>query len=229
MVTFFKKVNFSLILIASLLLLSACLGNSGENNDTVNENAKTNNDENNNEEENIFNPESDHTDGNNNKEENVPSSEFNKSSTDIGSDFDKEVKETLSEFNVEETEDGAKLTLPEDILFDFDSYELLSEADEAIEQLVQVIEVADDNEDVTIVGHTDSKGEDSYNKKLSEDRAHAVLKALTEKGINEDRLNAEGKGADEPIAKNTNSDGSDNPDGRQKNRRVEVIIHGLNQ
>lgn len=230
MATFLKKVNVSLVLIACLLLFSACLDNGEEeDNDSVYENVKTGNDENNNEEENISNSEFDNTDDNDNNEENIPSSEFDKSSTDIDSDFDKEVKETLSEFNAEGTEDGAKLTLPEDILFDFDSDKLLSEADEAIEQLVQVIETTDDNEEVTIVGHTDNKGEDSYNQELSENRANAVLEALADKDIDEDRLNAEGKGANAPVAENTNSDGSDNPDGRQKNRRVEVIIHGFNQ
>jgi len=229
MATFLKKVNVSLVLIACLLLLSACLDNGEEDNDSVNENVKTSNDENNNEEEDISNSEFDKVDDNDNNEENIPSSEFDKSSTDIDSDFDKEVKETLSEFNAEGTEDGAKLTLPEDILFDFDSDQLLSEADEAIEQLVQVIETTDDNEEVTIVGHTDNKGEDSYNQELSENRANAVLEALADKDIDEDRLNAEGKGANAPVAENTNSDGSDNPDGRQKNRRVEVIIHGFNQ
>lgn len=230
MATFLKKVNVSLVLIACLLLFSACLDNGEEeDNDSVYENVKTGNDENNNEEENISNSEFDNTDDNDNNEENIPSSEFDKSSTDIDSDFDKEVKETLSEFNAEGTEDGAKLTLPEDILFDFDSDQLLSEADEAIEQLVQVIETTDDNEEVTIVGHTDNKGEDSYNQELSENRANAVLEALADKDIDEDRLNAEGKGANAPVAENTNSDGSDNPDGRQKNRRVEVIIHGFNQ
>src|SRR5699024_6620103 len=133
MATFLKKVNVSLVLIACLLLLSACLDNGEEDNDSVNENVKTSNDENNNEEEDISNSEFDKVDDNDNNEENIPSSEFDKSSTDIDSDFDKEVKETLSEFNAEGTEDGAKLTLPEDILFDFDSDQLLSEADEAIE------------------------------------------------------------------------------------------------
>lgn len=157
------------------------------------------------------------------------SSFFVKTSTEIGSEFDKEVMETLSEFNATNTGDGAKLTLPEDILFDFDSATLLSEADDAIEQLVQVIEATEDGDDVSITGHTDSKGEDDYNQALSEDRANEVLDALADEGVDGSRLNAEGKGAEDPVASNTHSDGSDNPKGRQKNRRVEVIIHGVNQ
>lgn len=80
---------------------------------------------------------------------------------------------------------------------------------------------------MTIVGHTDSRGEDDYNRKLSEDRAESVLDALVDAGVKQDRLTAEGKGSTEPVAKNKNSDGSDNPEGRQKNRRVEVTVHGF--
>lgn len=152
---------------------------------------------------------------------------FYKSSMDIDSDFEREIMDTLTEYNAVETEDGAKLTLPEDILFDFDSSELRSDTGDVMDQLVQVIDTTDD--DITIIGHTDSEGEDSYNQELSEERANAILDALVEAGVEENRLNAEGKGASEPIADNTNSDGSDNPEGRQQNRRVEVTVHGFNQ
>ena len=152
---------------------------------------------------------------------------FYKSSMDISSDFEKDIMETLTEFNAVGTADGAMLTLPEDILFDFDSDELRSEADKALEQLTQVIGTTDG--DVVIVGHTDGRGDEDYNQKLSERRAEAVKQGLIDSGVEEDRLQAEGKGVTEPVASNTNNDGSDNPEGRQKNRRVEVTIHGFNQ
>lgn len=152
-----------------------------------------------------------------------------KSSTEVDSEFSKEVMEALSEFDAVNIEDGTKLTLPEDILFDFDSSELLPEADEAIDQLVKVIETTDDEEEIAIVGHTDGKGEEKYNQKLSEKRAQSVRDALADEGVKKDRMTAEGKGDSEPVAENTNSDGSDNPEGRQKNRRVEVTVHGLSQ
>ncbi|ALX50321.1 OmpA family protein [Lentibacillus amyloliquefaciens] len=230
----YKKINLSFVLIVCVIFFSACT-NAGENNHESTNEQDTANDEN--DAATVDNIENDENDSG--QEENIPKSEFNitqmsigsiffKSSMDIDSSIEKEVMETLTEFNAVGTEDGAKLTLPEDILFDFDSSELRSEADEVIGQLVQVIETTDDDE-VTIVGHTDSKGEDSYNQELSEDRANAVLDALADKGVEEGRMTAEGKGASEPIAQNTNNDGSDNPEGRQKNRRVEVTVHGFNQ
>lgn len=232
---FLKKMNMILFLITCLVLLVACSNGEEKNDDSVDEQAPSNNDTLSDE-----NEEDDQISSDIEIEEKKEltsefviietsiGSVFFKSSTDVDSDFDKEVKETLSEFDAEGTDDGTKLTLPEDILFDFDSAELRSEADEAIEQLVQVIETTDDDDDVSIVGHSDSKGNDSYNQELSEDRADSILDALADEDIAEDRLNADGKGSEEPVAANTNSDGSDNPEGRQENRRVEVTIHGFN-
>lgn len=148
-----------------------------------------------------------------------------RNSIDASSSIDREIIETLTEFNAKEVDEGTMLTLPEDILFDFDSSELRPEADEEIDKLVQLAEETD--ELMTIIGHTDSRGADDYNQKLSEERAQAVVDALVNKNVAEDRLEAIGKGASEPIAENTHSDGSDNPEGRQKNRRVEVIVHGF--
>jgi outer membrane protein OmpA-like peptidoglycan-associated protein len=62
--------------------------------------------------------------------------------------------------------------------------------------------------------------------KLSQKRAESVVKYLIEKGITKDRLSAKGYGATDFIAPNTNPDGSDNPDGRQMNRRTEFRIIG---
>lgn len=139
------------------------------------------------------------------------------------SEEEKEVINTLNEFHAEEIDDSTKLTLPEDILFNFDSDELREDADQAIEKLVKVLDASDG--DVEIVGHTDSKGEDDYNQGLSVERAESVLDALADSGIEESRMDTVGEGADRPVAQNTNSDGSDNPEGREKNRRVEVTIH----
>lgn len=141
------------------------------------------------------------------------------------SQTEREVLETLDEFNAVEAEAGTTLTLPDNILFDFDSYALRKEADDVIEQLVQVIESAEGA--VKIVGHTDNVGDPAYNQTLSERRAEAVKEAFVDKGVAKERLEAVGKGDTEPVARNTRPDGSDDAEGRQKNRRVEVIVQGL--
>ena len=76
-----------------------------------------------------------------------------------------------------------------------------------------------------VAGHTDSKGTDEYNQALSERRARAVYDYLGSKGIGAERMvGPVGYGESKPIAPNTNEDGSDNPDGRAKNRRTELNV-----
>ena len=77
---------------------------------------------------------------------------------------------------------------------------------------------------VRVEGHTDSKGSDAYNQRLSQRRSESVVKYLISKGIDPSRLEAVGFGKSRPIAPNQNPDGGDNPIGRAKNRRVEVHI-----
>lgn len=77
---------------------------------------------------------------------------------------------------------------------------------------------------VEVRGHTDAKGTDDYNIKLSDKRAAAAIKYLNEKGIEASRLQPKGLGEAEPAAENEKPDGSDNPEGRQLNRRVEFKI-----
>jgi len=79
---------------------------------------------------------------------------------------------------------------------------------------------------VEIGAHTDSIGGDEYNLKLSQERANGVVNYLISKGISPDRLVAKGYGAEMPVAPNSNPDGSDNPEGREKNRRTEFRIIG---
>jgi outer membrane protein OmpA-like peptidoglycan-associated protein len=76
-----------------------------------------------------------------------------------------------------------------------------------------------------IEGHTDGKGGDGYNQVLSERRAMSVRTSLTARGLPAERLNIRGYGKTRPVAENERSDGSDNPEGRQKNRRVEVVVN----
>ncbi len=79
---------------------------------------------------------------------------------------------------------------------------------------------------VELSSHTDNKGADDYNMKLSQKRAESIVTYLTNKGINSKRLKAKGYGETVPIAPNQNADGSDNPEGRKLNRRTEIKILG---
>lgn len=78
---------------------------------------------------------------------------------------------------------------------------------------------------VELEGHTDGKGTEPYNQKLSERRAEAVRQYLIKEGaVDKARISARGYGESKPIAPNTTKDGKDNPAGRAENRRVEILI-----
>ncbi len=76
-----------------------------------------------------------------------------------------------------------------------------------------------------IEGHTDGKGTHPYNMKLSENRADAVKNWLVQNAsISGSRITTQGWGETKPVAPNKKPDGSDDPEGRQKNRRVEIVL-----
>jgi outer membrane protein OmpA-like peptidoglycan-associated protein len=106
--------------------------------------------------------------------------------------------------------------------FDYDKANIRSDARPILDEAAQALK---DNPDVnvTIEGHTDSIGSDSYNQALSERRAQAVKAYLVSQGVAASRLSTEGKGESEPIADNTRN-GRDNPDGRAMNRRAELKV-----
>ncbi len=112
------------------------------------------------------------------------------------------------------------------IYYDFDSPDLTDIAMNSIDTTLLVL--LQDNPDiiVLIASHTDSKGDDAYNVRLSQKRAESVVQYLIKKGIKIERLQAKGYGETIPIAANTNEDGSDSPEGRQRNRRTEFKILG---
>ena len=117
-----------------------------------------------------------------------------------------------------------KVTYAADAFFDFDKSVLKAEGKAKLDDLVS--KVKDINLEVIIaVGHTDSIGTDAYNQKLSERRAKAVYDYLAGNGVAASRLvGPVGYGESRPIAPNTNADGSDNPEGRAKNRRTELNV-----
>ena len=117
-----------------------------------------------------------------------------------------------------------RIDLSADVLFDFDKAEIKKEAEAELQKLAAVIKGHSDAQ-VTIEGHTDGKGADDYNNALSEKRAAAVKTWLTTNGqANAAKISTRGLGRTKPIAHNTNPDGSDNPEGRARNRRVEVVV-----
>jgi len=77
---------------------------------------------------------------------------------------------------------------------------------------------------VSVEGHTDSIGSADANLALSERRARSVADALAGLGVAGSRLSIQGLGETYPVAANVHGDGSDNPAGRARNRRVEVVI-----
>lgn len=135
-----------------------------------------------------------------------------------------EVEGAVTDLAVEETETEIRIALSADVLFDFDSSDIKPEAAAALRQVAALVR-ENPNQPVRIEGHTDSKGSDAYNKALSEDRALSVRDWLVEEeGLNGGDFEIIGFGESQPAAPNELPDGSDDPDGRQKNRRVEIVI-----
>ena len=122
-----------------------------------------------------------------------------------------------------ETDLGTALSLSADVLFDFDKAELKPAATPTLQRLGDLIKQKQPKQ-VQIHGHSDGIGADAYNLKLSQRRAEAVAVWLTRNGVAAELLASKGFGASNPVAPNRKPDGSDNPDGRQKNRRVDVLL-----
>jgi outer membrane protein OmpA-like peptidoglycan-associated protein len=118
-----------------------------------------------------------------------------------------------------------KIDLAADVLFDFDKADLKPEARPALEKVAAVLK-AHPKATASIEGHTDGKGADQYNQTLSERRAESVRRWLAENGVST-RMSARGWGKRKPVTANTKPDGSDDPAGRQKNRRVEITVRTL--
>lgn len=112
------------------------------------------------------------------------------------------------------------------IYYEFNKSELSELAKKSIDTtLLELMEKATDII-VEVDAHTDSVGNADYNKNLSQERADNVVNYLIGKGIDKKRLIAKGYGSERPVAPNFKPDGSDNPDGREKNRRTEFQIIG---
>lgn len=116
-----------------------------------------------------------------------------------------------------------RLTVGADALFEFDKATLTTDAEETLKALGPLIAKAGQHP-IQIEGHTDAKGAADYNQRLSEQRAQTVKDWLVAHQYAPSATATKGFGETKPIAPNTKPGGADDPAGRQKNRRVEVVI-----
>jgi outer membrane protein OmpA-like peptidoglycan-associated protein len=128
----------------------------------------------------------------------------------------------LKDLGAKTTETEIRIDLSSDILFDFDKADLKPEAVPQLEKVATVIR-SYQNASCTIDGHTDNKGTRAYNQKLSEQRADAVKRWLVAHNV-ANAIRTQGWAETKPVAPNAHPDGRDNPEGRQKNRRVEIVV-----
>jgi peptidoglycan-associated lipoprotein len=135
---------------------------------------------------------------------------------------------TLDTLLILDRKERNRIFVLQNIYFGYDSADIRKDAAKELDKLVVLLT---DNPDLKIEmgSHTDSIASDAYNIQLSQRRAESTVNYLIRKGIATDRLVAKGYGESKPIARNTNPDGSDNPAGRQRNRRTEFKILEIGQ
>ena len=128
------------------------------------------------------------------------------------------LKEALAKIaTIKEEPRGTVITLSGSVLFKSGKYELMSAAKQKLSSVAEALKASEDRP-VTIEGHTDSRGSDSRNMTLSQNRAQSVKDYLASQGVAAQRITATGVGEGRPIASNKSAEG------RANNRRVEIII-----
>ena len=116
------------------------------------------------------------------------------------------------------------VSLSGDVLFDYNKATVRPDARPVLDKVAELIK-AQNPPTIMVEGHTDSKGDDRYNQRLSEARATAVRDYLISvRTVDGTKLQVKGYGELKPIAPNMTPDGGDDADGRQRNRRVEVVL-----
>lgn len=118
--------------------------------------------------------------------------------------------------------DVVRVTMTNQTAFDFNSTEIKPGFYSTMDKLADVV-VRYNKTALTVVGHTDNVGSDSYNQKLSEQRALSVARYLEGKRVHSMRLATSGKGESQPLASNNSESG------RQANRRVEIYVEPVTQ
>ncbi|OQP63454.1 hypothetical protein A3860_24230 [Niastella vici] len=138
----------------------------------------------------------------------------------IGHKMDKQAKEIENKVpgaKVERVGEGINVEFNEKILFGFDRSDLNASASGNLDKLAAILKEYPDT-DIEVQGHTDSKGTDDYNMKLSERRASSVANYLRGKGVSSGRIKTKGYGESAPVASN------ETDAGRAQNRRVNFLI-----
>ena len=120
--------------------------------------------------------------------------------------------------NLRETTRGLVISLS-DILFDVDQATLRTGAEQNVRRIAAILNQYPEHQ-IAVEGHTDATGGDAYNQKLSEERAASVRLSLVAGGVDPSRITSRGYGKTQPVATNETAEG------RQQNRRVEVIVLG---
>ncbi len=137
---------------------------------------------------------------------------------------EQEMQETLQGTGIEvkrSAKNKLKLTMPSNVTFGFDSAELTPQASHALDSVAKVLNRYPEST-INIAGYTDDTGSDSYNQKLSEQRALSVSSYLSQHGIEYNRLSTQGYGESNPKVPNTSEEN------RAQNRRVELSITAHN-
>ena len=129
---------------------------------------------------------------------------------------------TFVEKGEDAPEEIAHISLPS-IPFSFNDQTIQSEH---LTELNEAVRILNDNPNISVLieGYSDAVGSESFNLELSRDRAEIVREYLVEHGIAAERLRVVGRGEIDPLAPNAKDDGSDNPEGRAMNRRVELSV-----
>jgi outer membrane protein OmpA-like peptidoglycan-associated protein len=128
------------------------------------------------------------------------------------------VQQLRSDLGARQTHQGTLIALQGDVLFDFDSAVVRSDAKPILNQLAELVRLTDADE-VVVAGHTDATGDADYNLDLSRQRANAVSDYLRERGaLSKANVLVQGLGEQQPIATNETTEG------RQRNRRVEITL-----
>jgi outer membrane protein OmpA-like peptidoglycan-associated protein len=112
------------------------------------------------------------------------------------------------------------ITLSE-VLFEFNSYRLKQELIPTLDSIAAFLRI-ESKASVNVLGHTDNSGKEDYNLTLSSQRAEVVAEFLLDRGVDSERVNFMGMGSSQPVLPN------DTPEGRRKNRRVEILIRWKN-